>query len=319
MDALKQNGISNNQNSVCARYEDLDTSKADELTFPQDLPGKSRAAKPETNDLQSMKKGTIFDIKRFAIHDGPGIRTTVFLKGCPLKCPWCQNPEGQNPDPEAAIRAIPVEEGTGANTDETMGRVVDVKEVMGEIEKDILFYDESGGGVTFSGGEPLAQPEFLEALLNKCKESNLHTCLDTCGYAPPEVFASFADKIDLFLYDLKLMDDRQHQKYTGVSNRLILDNLKALDEPGRRVIVRFLVIPGITDTKENVSAAANFVASLKTLKDVSLLPYHRIASEKYKRLRRKNEMEDVPPPSEKAMRSVQARFESRGIKITIGA
>jgi len=266
-----------------------------------------------------MNKGTIFDIKRFAIHDGPGIRTTVFLKGCPLKCPWCQNPEGQNPDLEAAIRAIPVEEGTGANTDETMGRVVDVKEVMGEIEKDILFYDESGGGVTFSGGEPLAQPEFLRSLLEACKEKNMHTCLDTCGYASPEVVASVVDKVDLFLYDLKVMDDTQHQKYTGMSNRLILENLKTLDELGKRVIIRFLVIPAITDTEENLSIAADFVASLTNVRDVSLLPYHRIASEKYKRLRRKNEMEDVPQPSDKTMRAVRAHLESRGIRVTIGA
>ena len=266
-----------------------------------------------------MKQGTIFDIKRYALHDGPGIRTTVFLKGCPLQCPWCQNPEGQNPDPETVVRAIPIENGTGAISEETIGRVIDVAEVMKEIEKDVLFFDESGGGVTFSGGEPLAQPEFLESLLDACQEKNLHTCLDTSGYAPLEVFASLVDKVDLFLYDLKLMNDRQHQKYTGASNRLILENLKALDERGKRAIIRFLVIPGITDTEENLSATVDFVASLKNVRDVSLLPYHRFGSEKYKRLRRKNEMEDVPPPSDHTMRSVGARFESCGVRVTTGA
>jgi pyruvate formate lyase activating enzyme len=272
-----------------------------------------------TGGLYLMQKGTIFDIKRFAIHDGPGVRTTVFLKGCPLRCLWCHNPEGQSPDPEAALPAMPVDYSPGVSPEETIGRVVGVQEVMTEIEKDILFFDESGGGVTFSGGEPLAQPQFLHSLLAACKDKNIHTCLDTCGYAPPEVLASVAAHIDLFLYDLKVMDDTQHRKYTGVSNRLILKNLKALDALGRAVVIRFLVIPGITDAEDNVSAIADFVVSLTSSKSVSLLPYHRIASEKYRRLRRKNDMEDVPAPSAETIRSVQARFESIGIMVTIGA
>jgi pyruvate formate lyase activating enzyme len=266
-----------------------------------------------------VKRGTLFDIKRFAIHDGPGIRTTVFLKGCPLRCPWCHNPEGQNPDPETVIRAIPVEDGSRPVPDKTIGRLMSVEEVVEEIEKDVLFFDESGGGVTFSGGEPLAQPEFLEALLDACKQRNLHTCLDTSGCAPSDVFGSLIDKVDLFLYDLKLMDDAEHQKYTGVSNRLTLENLKTLDDRGKDVVVRFLVIPGITDSQESVSATADFIASLKNVRDVSLLRYHRIATEKYRRLRRKNEMEGAAPPSEQTMKSVQDSFERRGLVVTIGA
>jgi pyruvate formate lyase activating enzyme len=173
--------------------------------------------------------------------------------------------------------------------------------------------------VTFSGGEPLAQPEFLVSLLDECKKMKLHTCLDTAGYAPGGVFGPVMGKVDLFLYDLKLMDDGEHLKYTGVSNRLILENLKALDEEGKRVVVRFLVIPGITDREENVSATADFAGSLRNVKDVSLLPYHRIGAEKYRRLGRKNEMEDVPSPSEEAMRSVRVCFERRGMSVTIGA
>jgi len=266
-----------------------------------------------------MQKGTIFDIKRFAIHDGPGIRTTVFFKGCPLKCPWCHNPEGQNPEPETIIRAVPVEGGGDAPTHDVIGKVVDVNAVVEEIQKDILFFDESGGGVTFSGGEPLAQPAFLELLLDACKEKGLHTCLDTSGYAPAKVFAPLVERFDLFLYDLKLMDDAEHQKCTGVPNRSILDNLRTLDELDGRVIIRFLVIPGITDAQDNIDATIDFVASLKNLGDVSILPYHKMASEKYKRLGRNNEMEGVHPPSDELMKSVRKHFEARGIRVVIGA
>ena len=267
----------------------------------------------------TMPQGTIFDIKRFAIHDGPGIRTTVFLKGCPLRCPWCHNPEGQNPDPEPAMPVVVVPDSPGQSPDEILGRVVEVEDVVKELERDILFFDESGGGVTFSGGEPLAQPEFLDALLDACRTRKLHTCLDTSGYAPAEHFALFTDKVDLYLYDLKLMDDADHQKYAGVSNRSILDNLRTLDELQKKVVVRFLVIPGLTDTEDNISATLGFLASLRNLRDVSLLPYHRIAAEKYRRLRRKNEMEGLSPPSDEMMKSLRTRFESCGMKVTIGA
>lgn len=266
-----------------------------------------------------MPQGTIFDIKRFAIHDGPGIRTTVFLKGCPLRCPWCHNPEGQNPDPELVMPVAALSDSTERGADEIVGRVVEVEDVVGEVEKDIPFYDESGGGVTFSGGEPLAQPEFLGALLHACRARKVHACLDTCGYAPREVFTFFIDTVDLFLYDLKLMDDADHQKYTGVSHWRILDNLRTLDELHKRVIVRFLVIPGVTDTEGNVSATLDFLSSLKSLREVSLLPYHRIAAEKYRRLSRKNEMEEVPPPSDEMMKSLRSRFEDCGMRVTIGA
>jgi pyruvate formate lyase activating enzyme len=266
-----------------------------------------------------MISGIVFDIKRYAIHDGPGIRTTVFLKGCPLRCPWCHNPEGQNPDPETMVSVLRGKALYGAGETKIVGRVMEVEEVMVEIEKDLLFFDESGGGVTFSGGEPLAQPDFLTSLLEICKERNVHTCLDTCGYASSEVFCSVIDNVNLFLYDLKIMNDREHQKYTGVSNRLILENLKALDAQGKKVVIRFLVIPGITDTKENISETIDFIASLKTIRDVSLLPHHRIAGQKYKRLRRKNEMEDVPSATPKRMAAVGAEFERYGNRVTVGA
>jgi len=265
-----------------------------------------------------MITGTVFDIKRYAIHDGPGIRTTVFLKGCPLHCPWCHNPEGQNPDPETMIRQIPRETRTHTNESEKVGRVMTVKEVMDEIEKDILFFDESGGGVTLSGGEPLAQPEFLESLLRACKNKDIHTVLDTCGYAPSETFISTIPHIDLFLFDLKLMNDKQHRKYTGVSNRLILRNLKALEERQREVVIRFLIIPQITDTEDNLTDTINLVTSLKSVSGVALLPYHGTAGEKYKRLRRKNDMEGVSAPTQQRITSIKAIFERHGIRVTVG-
>lgn len=214
---------------------------------------------------------------------------------------------------------VAVPESSGQITDEILGRVVEVEEVMKEVEKDIPFFDESGGGVTFSGGEPLAQPEFLRALLDACRGRRLHTCLDTSGYAPRELFALFTDSVDLFLYDLKLMGDAEHQQYTGVSNRWIFENLKTLDELDKTVIVRFLVIPGVTDTEENVSATLGFLASLRNLRNVSLLPYHRIAGEKYRRLRRTNELEGVSPPSDERMALLRSRFENCRMRVTIGA
>lgn len=265
-----------------------------------------------------MTSGTVFDIKRYALHDGPGIRTTVFLKGCPLRCPWCHNPEGQDPNPETMTPVLPPEGRIHTDVPEHVGRVVSVNDVMDEIEKDILFFDESGGGVTFSGGEPLAQPEFLESLLLACKEKDVHTALDTSGYAPSEVFIPIMDRVDLFLYDLKLMDDTEHQKYTGASNRPILQNLKALEERRKKVIIRFLIVPEITDTEENLTDTLHFLASLKSIADVSLLPYHRIAGQKYNRLRRKNDLEGVSSPTPQRMASLKERFERYGIRVTVG-
>lgn len=173
---------------------------------------------PDTDSV----KGTIFDIKKFALHDGPGIRTTIFLKGCPMRCPWCHNPESQNPEPEA-MTATNLPGGNRPVVQEIVGRQVTVREVMWEIRKDLLFYDESGGGVTFSGGEPLMQPKFLTALLTASKRSGIRTALDTTGYAPWIELENILPLVDLFLYDLKFIDDSLHQKYTGVSNRLVFE------------------------------------------------------------------------------------------------
>ncbi|UCH92152.1 MAG: glycyl-radical enzyme activating protein [Candidatus Aminicenantes bacterium] len=247
-------------------------------------------------------QGIIFDIKRFAIHDGPGIRTTVFLKGCPMKCPWCHNPEGQKKCPER---------GWNNGKKEIIGEKRSVDEVMREIDKEVVFYDESKGGVTFSGGEPLVQPKFLQALLQECRKRDIHTTLDTTGYVSPRIFKSIIDKVDLFLYDLKIMDEQTHIRYTGVSNRPVIENLRILSKKGKKVIIRFPVIPGITDTKENIKKLGTFVASLKNIDEIDLLPYHRTAEGKYRHLKKENKMKEmaVMPPTDEQMNKIQRLFE----------
>ncbi len=246
-------------------------------------------------------QGIIFDIKRFAIHDGPGIRTTVFFKGCPMKCPWCHNPESQEKCPERV--------GNNGKT-EIIGKKRSVAEVMSEIEKEVVFYDESRGGVTFSGGEPLVQPQFLLALLKECRKRDIHTTLDTTGYTSPKTFKSIIDKVDMFLYDLKIMDEQNHIRCTGVSNRLVLENLKILAKKGKKIIIRFPVIPGITDTEENIKAVGTFVSSLESISEIDLLPYHRTAEGKYRRLKKKNLMKTmrVMPPGDERMEEIKQLF-----------
>lgn len=243
-------------------------------------------------------QGILFDIKRFALHDGPGIRTTIFLKGCPMKCWWCHNPESLSP---------------GAS--DGFGEKKTIQQVMKEIEKEIIFYDESGGGVTFSGGEPLVQPEFLEILVDECKEREIHTALDTTGCVPPRVFNLLMEKIDLFLYDVKIMDHSKHMEYTGTSNKYTLENLKNLSLEGKKVIIRFPLIPGITDTDKNITATATFVSSLKGIQKIDVLPYHRIAEKKYRRLKIENKMKGVKPPSTERIEAVKKKFERYGLKV----
>jgi len=245
-----------------------------------------------------MREGVVFNIQRFALHDGPGIRTTVFLKGCPLRCKWCHNPEGLNPGISAGV-----------------GETKTAEQVLREIEKETIFYDESGGGVTFSGGEPLMQPEFLGALMDGCREKDIHITLDTTGCVSPRVFASLADKADLFLYDLKIIDDAGHKKFTGASNKFALKNLETLSKKGKRVIIRFPMIPGITDTTENVTAVAAFASSLKGIRDIDVLPYHEIAQHKYRRLKMENKMEGVTPPPPERTKEVENIFESYGLNV----
>lgn len=262
-----------------------------------------------------MLTGTIFDLKRYAINDGPGIRTAVFMKGCPLDCWWCHNPEGRSSHPQLMVRTnrcrlcgdcvtscpqSAISLGDQVVTDmarcqdcgicaqvcvhgarELVGRVVTVEELLREIERDVVFFDQSGGGVTLTGGEPLMQPRFVIELLRACKEHGIHTVLDTSGYASWPVMAEVAGQTDLFLYDLKLMDDARHRKYTGVSNRLIISNLKRLSAAGENIIVRIPLIPGVNDDEQNLKLTHRFLVNLPNLAGVEVLPYHDIAQAKY--------------------------------------
>lgn len=275
------------------------------------------------------KTGIVFDIKKFSIHDGPGIRTTVFLKGCPLACWWCHNPESQSIGVEimlherrcircgSCVEECPntaiVETDTGVHTDleictrcgecvpscqaearQFVGREMTVSQVLAEVNQDTSFYDQSGGGVTFSGGEPLFQRRFLTALLKSCQEEELHTALDTCGYASWDVIDAVRPYVDVFLYDLKIIDDELHKKYTGVPNQLILNNLNGLVTNGEHVIVRIPLIPGITDTEQNLREIAEHLAALPVKVEINLLPYHDSARGKYERL---GQLYKLPDPS----------------------
>jgi pyruvate formate lyase activating enzyme len=297
--------------------------------------------------------GIIFDIKKFSIHDGPGIRTTVFLKGCPLHCDWCHNPEGMNPKPEIQFwdqrciscwdcigecEAGALLQVAGIRQHETVmcescgqcaevcpteatqliGQSLTVPEIMAEIEKDVLIYDESGGGVTFSGGEPLLQIDFLNAVLKACKEHGIHTTVDTSGYTSPERFERIRPWVDLFLYDVKIMAEDRHIKHTGVSNRRILSNLKALSQAGEEIVARIPIIPGINADTENIRRSGEFLKSLDNLRQVNILPYHRSATEKYHRIGNSYLLPEVQPPTDELMENIRGQLESFGLFVAIG-
>jgi len=262
-------------------------------------------------------KGIIFDIKKYALHDGPGIRTTIFLKGCPMRCLWCHNPESQKSEPETMSVKIPPGGDPSVNR-ETVGRKVTVPEVMREIRKDLLFYDESGGGVTFSGGEPLMQLKFLAALLTASKQLEIRTALDTTGYAPWKDLEGILPLVDVFLYDLKFINNSLHQKYTGVSNRPVLENLQKLAQTDREIIIRIPIIPGITDEEKNLVQLKEFILSLNTIHRIDLLPYNFIAVEKYRKLNRDYPFENLDPPDEERMQSIRNKFVEAGFSVEIG-
>ncbi|MHA1482468.1 MAG: glycyl-radical enzyme activating protein [Candidatus Heimdallarchaeaceae archaeon] len=269
-------------------------------------------------ELKMKNKGFIFDIKKYAVHDGPGIRTTVFLKGCPLRCWWCHNPESHKLEPEKMIIEIGGSKFESSVTREKIiGKEVTVPEVIQEIEKDIIFYDESGGGVTFSGGEPLLQIDFLDALLTECKQREISTTLDTSGYASLEALKKICDKIDLFLYDLKIIDDEKHEFYTQVSNKSILKNLQFLSERQKNIIIRISIIPDITNTVENITQLGEFISSLGNVSEVEILAYHTIGEEKYKKLRINNRMLGTKPPTSEEMEEIGKKLESYGLQVKI--
>jgi len=293
--------------------------------------------------------GTLFDIKPFAVHDGPGIRTTLFFKGCPLRCAWCHNPEGFSPLPHLVVRperciacreclsACPENnpltettlqptcqicgacvEACPAEARELAGRTVTVEEVMAQVLKDRPFFEDSGGGVTFSGGEPLAQPEFLLSLLSACGKEEIHRAVDTSGHAPRSVIADVATKTDLFLFDLKHMDSEAHQRLTGVENDRILSNLSYLATKGANLTIRIPLIPGFNDSKEHMNQVGRFLTGLNAIPPAHLLPYHSYQKSKYDLF---NIPCAFPDPDEATSRpplEAAAQLEGMGLEVTIG-
>lgn len=270
---------------------------------PGALAGNNPRAGREGEDLLL---GRAFDIKRFAIHDGPGIRSTVFFTGCPLRCAWCHNPE-------AFVLGEPGRDESGICVREwTLGGLVR------ELERDVSYYDRSGGGVTLSGGEPLTQPEFVIELLRECRRRELHTALDTSGCVEPRALEQAAGLCDLVLYDLKAMDDRVHNEWTGVSNALILENLELLNGLDVETWIRVPLVPGVNDDAEELDAMIELLRGTR-FRRVSVLPYHRIAEGKYKRLGLVDRMAKVEPPGDEEVERVKEKFVGAGFETEIGS
>jgi pyruvate formate lyase activating enzyme len=307
-----------------------------------------------------VKKGVVFDIQRFTIHDGPGIRTEVFLKGCPLKCLWCSNPESINPRPELGVfknrcigldkcgkcvkacpfSALIVSENKVVGKDKgycteclkcvevcpsnalvAFGRVMTVKDVVDELERDKPFYEKSGGGVTLSGGDPLVQEEFVLEILKECKKRGLHTCLETEGYASWGKIEKLLPYVDMMLYDIKCINSNKHREYTGVGNELILENVKKIASRNIPLIIRIPVVPGYTDSIENIDETSKFISNHlgHTVKQVQLLPYHAFARPKYEALGLEYGLMSVEYPTKEHVMELVERMRSFGLPAVMGA
>ncbi|CAB1262852.1 trans-4-hydroxy-L-proline dehydratase activase [Clostridium sp. HV4-5-A1G] len=299
-----------------------------------------------------MTSGTIFNIQKYSIHDGPGIRTTVFFKGCPLKCWWCHNPESQNTNHEIMFfeerctvcgkcikkcpqNAIKINNNFPEidkfkctlcekcvdfcpnNAREHVGRNITSNELIKEIVKDEVFYEQSGGGVTFSGGEPLMQVDFLDDILKRCKDRGIHTAVDTSGYAPWKSFERIASKVDLFLYDIKIMDNEKHKKYIGAENDIILKNIENLSNMGCNIYLRMPIIKEINDDNDHIEKTIKLL-SIINVEQVNLLPYHKIGMDKYRRLKMNYKLSGMEKPSDERMEEISQKFKKAGIKIKIG-
>jgi pyruvate formate lyase activating enzyme len=301
-----------------------------------------------------MTKSLIFDIKRYAINDGPGIRLVVFFKGCNLNCAWCHNPESISPEiekmyspakcikcgscvdacPENAITLTP--EGIITDPDlckicgkcaevcptkaiEMSGKVMSVSEIMDSIEKERVFFDQSGGGVTFSGGEPLVHTKMLLELLEECGKRGIHRAVDTAGNVSTDTILNVARQTDLFLYDMKMMDPDLHRKWIKSGNEKILHNLKVIASAGARIIIRIPVIGGVNDNDENITNTAKFISELAGEKKlVHLLPYHNIAQNKYMKLGKADDFEILHEPDKKTLARALAIFGEYGITSSVG-
>lgn len=303
--------------------------------------------------IRTQLSGTIFAIKRYALHDGPDLRVTVFLKGCPLSCRWCHNPEGLHPDPamltipgkcvgcgecvtvcpknalfpgsggmirdlEACIACGLCAEVCPALAHERVGMRRSVQEVMTEIGKEIPFFAGGSGGVTFSGGEPLAQPDFLGALLRACGHLGLHRAVDTSGFASPDTITRIAQNTDLFLFDIKHMDPVAHRRATGMDNARILSNLRLLTGSGARVDLRLPLIPGVNDDSDNIRATGLFAASLPGVRHIDVLPYHASARAKYAKLGQPYPGDDIPASKPGDVERAVDILQDCGLSVRIG-
>lgn len=255
-------------------------------------------------------KGRIFNIQRFSIHDGPGVRTIVFLKGCPLRCRWCCNPESQEWKTETMV--------TGGVA-KTVGKDVTVEEVLREIERDRIYYRRSGhGGVTLSGGECLWQPDFSAALLRACRETGISTAIETTGYAEMDVIRKLLPYVDTVLMDIKHMNSDKHKEFTTRENGLILENARQIAREAKELIVRTPVIPTFNATKEEIRDIAEFAKTLEGVREMHLLPYHRIGSDKYAGLGRTYTMAHIQVPTKETMQELLAVVRETGLRAQIG-
>lgn len=315
------------------------------------------ACNPQSSE-DGQLDGLIFDIERFAVHDGPGIRTAVFVKGCPLRCLWCHNPESQRKTPELAFFSRNCIEGcyecmsvcaNGAlklqadrsprtisilrekcnncfdcvrvcpsGSMAVLGERMTVNEVVAKVQRNQLFYRRSGGGVTVTGGEPLAQWAFVRALLQQCRSRGIHTALDTCGYGRWGHLRELLEFTDLLLFDLKEMDREKHERFTGVSNDVILENLLRVSDLRVPIAIRIPLIPGYTSTEENVRAVGLFARELSTLRQIELLPYHRLGETKYKMLDRSYELGELRAPSDGEVEHYRNILEEMGYRVQVG-
>ncbi len=260
-------------------------------------------------DVRNVR-GRIADIQRFSLHDGPGIRTIVFLKGCRFRCRWCCNPEMQSYDIQTMmVNGVP----------KTIGRDVTVGEVIREVVKDRDFFWRSGGGLTLSGGECLSQPEFAIALLKAAKNEGLNTAIESTAFASfDDVIAKVLPNLDTYLMDIKHMDRAKHEAYIGHPNDLVLENAKKIAANAKRLIIRVPTVPGFNDTPEEIGAIARFAASLPNVEELHLLPYHRLGQDKYTWLGREYTLPDILPPSDEHMQMLLQVAEQSGLRCQIG-
>ncbi len=313
--------------------------------------GEIRGAQADQSEARIS--GYVFDIKKYAIHDGPGIRTTVFFKGCPLECKWCHNPESWSKHPEPGFRrgrcqrcgrcvetckegAVsfaqerPITDASRckvcgecvaaclSSAREIIGEEMTAERVIAEIEKDVIFYDQSGGGATFSGGEPLMQPEFLLEMLRQCRSRTIHSAVDTTCYANTAMVKEVAELADLFLCDLKHMDSAVHEHFTGAKNDLILYNMKWLSDAGKRMTIRIPIIPGFNSDPSNIEMTAKFVKSLNNVTRIDILPYNGGGKEKSTRLATEFDLMECEAPSEEQMTAIAEILESYNFEVKTG-